>query len=288
MQVILVLSILSLAILFFATGWVRMDLVSILILLSLPLFNIITVNQAFIAFSNPAVITVAAMFIMSAAIANTGITAYLGRWLFTIAEKSEAKLVLAIMSLTAVASAFINNIGAAAVLLPMVTGVAKKAEIAASRLLMPLAFGSLIGGVCTLIGTPPNILINELMLEYAGQQFSMFDFTPLGLMVVIISISYMMLFGRRLLPKNPPASVQQLNQVKAYVSEILLTEESSFVGKTLQETGLTDDFQLKIRSLLREQLKITSPRRSIVLRGGDILFLEGKPEQLLKLKKSRE
>ncbi len=285
MQVILVLSILSLAILLFATGWIRMDLVSLLILLILPLFDIITVNQAFVAFSNPAVITVAAMFIMSAAIANTGITAHLGRWLFSFAEKSEAKLVLAIMSLTAVASAFINNIGAAAVLLPMVTGIAKKAEIAASRLLMPLAFGSLIGGVCTLIGTPPNILINELMLEYTGQQFSMFDFTPLGIMVIIISISYMMLFGRRLLPDNPPASVQQLNQVKAYVSDILLTEESAFIGKTLQETGLASDFQLKIRSLLREQLKITSPRRSIVLRAGDILFLEGKPEQLLKLKK---
>lgn len=285
MQFILVLCILSLAILFFATGWIRMDLVSILILLSLPLFEIIPVEQAFVAFSNPAVITVAAMFIMSAAIANTGVTAHLGRWLFSFAEKSEAKLVLAIMSLTAVASAFINNIGAAAVLLPMVTGVAKKAEIAASRLLMPLAFGSLIGGVCTLIGTPPNILINELMLEYTGQQFSMFDFTPLGIMVIIISISYMMLFGRHLLPNNPPASVQQLNQVKAYVSEILLTKNSSFVGKTLQETGLTSDFQLNIRSLLREQLKITSPRHSIVLRVGDILFLEGKPEQLLKLKK---
>jgi di/tricarboxylate transporter len=285
MQFVLVLTILSLALLFFATGWIRMDLVSLLILLSLPLFNIIPAEQAFIAFSNPAVITVAAMFVLSAAIANTGVTAHLGRWLFSFAEKSEAKLVLAIMGLTAVASAFINNIGAAAVLLPMVTGVAKKAEIAASRLLMPLAFGSLIGGVCTLIGTPPNILINELMIQYAGESFSMFDFTPLGIMVIIISISYMMLFGRRLLPDNPPASVQQLNQVKGYVSEILLTEDSSYIGKTLQETGLAADFQLKIRSLLREQLKITSPRRSIVLRAGDILFLEGKPEQLLKLKK---
>lgn len=285
MQVILVLSILSLAILFFATGWIRMDLVSILILLILPLFDIIPAEEAFIAFSNPAVITVAAMFVMSAAIANTGVTAHLGRWLFSLAEKSEAKLVLAIMTLTAVASAFINNIGAAAVLLPMVTGVAKKAEIAASRLLMPLAFGSLVGGVCTLIGTPPNILINELMLEYTGQQFKMFDFTPLGLMVVIISITYMMLLGRHLLPDNPPATLQQLNQIKAYVSEILLTEDSSYVGKTLYETGLDSDFQLKIRSLLREQLKITSPRRSIILRPGDILFVEGKPEQLLKLKK---
>lgn len=285
MQIILVLSILSVAILFFATGWIRMDLVSLLILLSLPLFNIIPAEQAFVAFSNPAVITVAAMFVLSAAIANTGVTVHLGRWLFSFAEKSEAKLVLAIMSLTAVASAFINNIGAAAVLLPMVTGIAKKAEVAASRLLIPLAFGSLIGGVCTLIGTPPNILINELMYEYTGQQFRMFDFTPLGLMVIIISISYMMLIGRRLLPHNPPASVKQLNQLKAYVSDILLTADSTFIGKTLQESGLEADFQLKIRSLLREQLKITSPRRSIVLKQGDILFLEGEPEQLLKLKK---
>lgn len=285
MQIVLVLSILSLAILFFATGWIRMDLVSLLILVCLPLFDIIPAEQAFLAFSNPAVITVAAMFVISAAIANTGLTAHLGRWLFSFAEKSETKLVLAIMSLTAIASAFINNIGAAAVLLPMVTGIAKKAQIAASRLLMPLAFGSLIGGVCTLIGTPPNILINELMIEYTGHEFAMFDFSPLGLMVVAIAISYMILLGRRLLPNNPPATLQQLNQVKAYISEVRLTENSSFIGKTLQETALASDFQLTIRSLLREQLKISSPRLSIVLRTGDILFLEGKPEQLLKLKK---
>ena len=285
MQIALVLVILSLAILFFSTGWVRMDLVSLLILLCLPLFGIIPAEQAFIAFSNPAVITVAAMFVISAAIANTGVTAHLGRWLFSFAEKSETKLVLAIMCLTAVASAFINNIGAAAVLLPMVTSIAKKAQIAASRLLMPLAFGSLIGGVCTLIGTPPNILTNELMFEYTGHEFAMFDFTPLGIMVIVIAISYMILIGRRLLPNNPPASLQQLHQVKAYISEIRLTEDSSFIGKTLQETTLASDFQLTIRSLLREQLKITSPRLSLVLRAGDILFLEGKPEQLLKLKK---
>lgn len=262
-----------------------MDLVSLLILLCLPLFDIIPAEQAFLAFSNPAVITVAAMFVISAAIANTGVTAHLGRWLFSFAEKSETKLVLAIMSLTAVASAFINNIGAAAVLLPMVTGIAKKAQIAASRLLMPLAFGSLIGGVCTLIGTPPNILINELMLEYSGQEFSMFDFTPLGLIVIVIATCYMIFIGRHLLPNNPPPSLKQLNLVKAYISEIKLTENSSFVGKTLQETALASDFQFNIRSLLREQLKITSPRLSIVLRANDILFLEGKPEQLLKLKK---
>ncbi len=102
MQVVLVLSILSLAVLFFATGWLRMDLVSLLILLSLPLFDIIPAEQAFVAFSNPAVITVAAMFVLSAAIANTGVTTHLGRWILKYAKKSEAKLTLAIMLLTAI------------------------------------------------------------------------------------------------------------------------------------------------------------------------------------------
>ncbi len=285
MQAMLVLTILGLAVLLFATGWLRMDLVSLLILVLLPLFNLVPVDEAFSAFSNPAVITVAAMFVLSGAIANTGVTSHVGRWILGFAEKSETKLIFAIMALTALASAFINNIGAAAVLLPMVTGMAKKTGIPASRLLMPLAFGSLVGGVSTLIGTPPNILINALMQQYAGQTFSMFDFTPLGLLVIVISIAYMVLIGRHLLPSKPPASLKKLNQMKAYISEVLVKPDSSFVGKTIQQSTLESDFHLKVRSLMREDLKITAPRRSIVLKANDLLFVEGEPEQLLKLKK---
>ncbi len=288
MQPVLVLTILGVAILLFATGWLRMDLVSLLILLTLPLFGLLTADQAFSAFSNPAVITVAAMFILSAAIANTGVTAHLGRWILGFAGQNEIRLILAIMLLTAVSSAFINNIGAAAVLLPMVTGIAKKTGIPASRLLIPLAFGSLVGGVCTLIGTPPNILINELMLEYTGQQFSMFEFAPLGIIITLLSITYMLLIGRHLLPSNRSATVSQLNQVKAYVSDILIKQDSNYVGKSLLDSRLEADFHLRIRSLMREQLKITAPRKSIILKAGDILFVEGEPEQLLKLKKNAE
>ena len=288
MQPTIVLSILGIAILLFATGWLRMDLVSLLVLLSLPLLGLLTAEQAFSAFSNPAVITVAAMFVLSASIANTGVTAHLGGWILGFAENNEIKLILAIMLLTAASSAFINNIGAAAVLLPMVTGIAKKTGIPASRLLMPLAFGSLVGGVCTLIGTPPNILINALMQEYSGQQFSMFDFTPLGIIQVALSLLYMVLIGRHLLPNNLSASLAQLNQVKAYVSDILIKPDSSYIGKSLQATGLESTFHLKIRSLMREQLKITAPRKSLILKAGDILFVEGEPEKLVKLKSNKE
>ncbi len=284
MQAILVLTILGLAVLLFATGWIRMDLVSLLVLVSLPLFGLLPAEEAFSAFSNPAVITVAAMFVLSGAIANTGITAHLGRWILGYAEKSEVKLILAIMSLTAVASAFVNNIGAAAVLLPMVTGIAKKTDIPASRLLMPLAFGSLVGGVCTLIGTPPNILINSLMQQYTGIKFSMFDFTPLGVLMVVISLAYMVLIGRHLLPNRPSASLKKLAQVKAYISEVLIKEDSPYIGKTIQQSGLESNLHLKVRSLMREHLKITSPRRSLILKEKDTLFIEGEPEQLLKLK----
>ena len=288
MQPALVLTILGIAILLFATGWLRMDMVSLLILLSLPLFGLLSVEQAFAAFSNPAVITVAAKFVLSAAIANTGVTAHLGRWILGFAEQSEIRLVFAIMLLTAVSSAFINNIGAAAVLLPMVTGIARKTGIPPSRLLMPLAFGSLVGGVCTLIGTPPNILINALMQEYSGQNFSMFEFAPLGILMALLSIIYMLLIGRHLLPNNQPASLSQFKQVKAYVSSILIKPHSSYIGKTLLASGLEAQFQLKIRSLMREHLKITAPRKSIILKAGDILFVEGAPEQLLKLKSNKQ
>jgi len=163
MDIALVLTILAVAIILFATEWVRMDLVSLLVLMALGLTGLVTAEEAFSGFSNPAVITVASMFVISAAIANTGATAKLGEKMAQVAGNSEVRLILVTMLTAALISAFINNIGATAVLMPLVIGMTQKARISPSKLLIPLAFASLMGGICTLIGTPPNILMNELL-----------------------------------------------------------------------------------------------------------------------------
>jgi di/tricarboxylate transporter len=284
MDIFLVLSILLIAIFLFATEWIRMDLVSLMVLLALGLTGQVTPTEAFAGFSNPAVITVAAMFIISAAIANTGATTKLGQRLMQYAGTSEVRLVVIVMVTVAGFSAFINNIGATAMMMPLVIAMAQKVRIPPSKLLIPLAFGSLMGGVCTLIGTPPNILMNELLFEYTGQNFRMFDFTPIGLLIVATGVIYMVKVGFKLLPSRKSGTLTHAYQVKEYVTEVAVQENSPLIGKTIAQCGIEHEFKLKVRALLHNRRKILQPRRNRKLQGGDIIFLEGNPEGILKVR----
>ncbi|NCO52416.1 MAG: SLC13 family permease [Deltaproteobacteria bacterium] len=287
MEITLVLTILCLAILLFTTEWIRMDLVSLLVLLSLALTGLVDVAAAFSGFSNPAVITVAAMFVISAGLSSTGALGPIGERLIQIAGKNERRMIIAIMVTSAGFSAFVNNIGATAMLMPLVVNMARKGGISPSKLLIPLAFGSLLGGVCTMIGTPPNILMNELLHQYAGQNFSMFDFTPIGLFVLLIGISYMVFIGRHLLPARKSGTLTEVYQVKEYITEVQILEESPMAGGTIAQSRLESEFNLKVRAILRARKKIPFPRRNRKILAGDILFLEGEPESILNLRKKK-
>jgi len=285
MEITLVLTILVIAIILFATELIRMDVVSLMVLLALGLTGLVTPYEAFSGFSNPAVVTVAAMFVLSSAISNTGVTGKLGEKILQVAGNSEPRLIVAIMLTVALISAFINNIGSTAVLLPLVMGIAQKARVAPSKLLIPLAFGSLMGGVCTLIGTPPNILMNELMFEYSGERFTMFDFTPIGLVIVIFGTAYMALIGRHLLPNRKSGTLTEAYQVKEYITEVEIDPDSPLDSKTISQSKLEEDFNLKVRAILRDGHKFPFPRRNRKLRAGDTLFLEGNPDGILKVRK---
>ncbi|HEX9874500.1 MAG TPA: SLC13 family permease [Deferrimonas sp.] len=287
MEIVLVLIILAVAVTLFATEWIRMDLVSLMVLLALGLTGLVSVEEAFSGFSNPAVITVAAMFVISASIASTGATGKLGEKLLQVAGTSETRLIIVIMLTVATFSAFINNIGSTAVLMPLVITIARKTNIPPSKLLMPLAFGSLMGGVCTLIGTPPNILMNALMEQYTGETFSMFDFTPVGVAIVATGTLYMAFIGRHLLPKRKAGTLTEAYQVKEYITEVEIMADSPLAGKTITESGLNSEFNLKIMGILRERKKIPYPRRNHKLRVGDILFIEGNPEGILKVRQQK-
>jgi di/tricarboxylate transporter len=191
------------------------------------------------------------------------------------------------MATVALFSAFINNIGATAVLMPIVVMVAQKLKIPPSKLLIPLAFGSLLGGVCTLIGTPPNILMNILMQEYAGQQFSMFDFTPVGIVLLLFGIAYMSLIGRHLLPDRKSGTLTEAYQVKEYVTEVEILEGAPIHGKTIAQSALERELNLKVRAIMRDRHKIPRPRRNRKLYSGDILFIEGDTTDVLKIKERK-
>jgi len=285
MDILLVLLILVTAIVLFATEWLRMDLVALLVLLALVLTGQVTPEQAFSGFSNPAVITVAAMFVLSTGISHTGAMGRVGERMVAFAGNSEARLILVSMLVAALFSSVINNIGATAVLMPVLVSVSHRLRISPSRLLMPLAFASLLGGVCTLIGTPPNILINTLLQEYTGENFNMFSYTPVGLALVVVGIGYMLLLGRHLLPNRKSGALTEEYQVKEYITEVAVLEGSPFAGRTIAKCAFEQEFGLKVRAILRERHKIPKPRRNRVLHEGDILFLEGNPEGILKIRK---
>lgn len=287
METILVLTILALAVLLFATEWIRMDMVSLLVLLSLGLLELVSVEEAFSGFSNPAVITVAAMFVISSGVSSTGALSRVGQHLTKLAKGSESRLTVIIMLTVAFFSSFINNIGSTALLMPVVINICRRLKLSPSRLLIPLAYGSLLGGVCTLVGTPPNILMNTLLEQHTGETFKLFDFTPLGLVIVTAGILYMVLVGRHLLPIRKSGSLTESYQVKEYIAEVEIISPSPLAGLTIAASGIERDFGMRVRGILRDNRKIPHPHRNNKLREGDTLFLEGNPEGILKVSKAK-
>jgi len=287
MSIALVLIILLIAIILYATEWIRMDLVSLMVLLAVGISGLVTPAEAFAGFSNPAVITVAGMFVLSAGLTHTGALGPLGERLLRLSGNSELRMIAAIMFASALFSAFINNIGATAMLMPLVTAIAQKGRLSPSKLLIPLAFGSLLGGGCTLIGTPPNILVNTLLKQHTGQEFGMFSFTPVGLALMAAGTLFMLFVGRHLLPERKGGSLTEAYQVKEYISEVELLTNSPLIGKTIAGSGLERDFGLQVRALLRGREKYPFPHRNRKLQPGDILFLEGNPSGILKVREKK-
>jgi len=222
-DIALVLAILGIAIILFATERLRVDLISMLVMLSLILTGLLTVEEAFSGFSNPAVITVWAIYIVSEALFFTGVADYLGQRILQVSGNNVARLTAVLMVTVGVMSAFMNNIGATAVLLPAVVAIGRKINVPASKLLIPLAFGSLLGGVTTLIGTPPNLLVSSALAAAGYEPFTLFDYTPMGLIVMTSGILYFVFIGRRLLPNRQTSASDDLTvdyKLRDYLTEL--------------------------------------------------------------------
>ena len=279
-----VLAVILVAVILFATEKLRVDIIALLVLLTLALTGIVSPTEAFSGFSSPAVITVWAVYIVSAGLFKTGVADILGQKIIIIAGNSEPRLIAAIMLTCGVMSAFMNNIGATAVLLPAVVGISRQAKIPLSRLLIPLSFSSLMGGNMTLIGTPPNVLASSMLTQRGLPTFSFFDFTPLGAIIFTAGILYMVLIGRHLLPKNESLEKASLRRLREYISEIRIPAESSLVGKTLNQSQLGAQYDLSVLSILRRDKVKVLPLPDILIRAEDLLTVEGTVEQLLKAK----
>jgi len=293
LDIALVLGILAIALILFISEVIRMDLVALLVLGALAILGLVTGDQAFDGFSNGAVITVWAMFILSEGLTRTGIADIIGRQVMRLGGRREFAMILVIMITGAVLSAFMNNIGVAALMLPVVVQVARRTRIPASRLLMPLAYSTLLGGLMTMIGTPPNLLISESLARFGYEPFKLFDFTPLGGAVMAIGVLFVALFGRFLLPKQAAEHGKHVSQ-RSLRSQYKLHERtfmmrvpthSILVGKTLAESRIGSSTGLIILALVRHGRSETLPSRQTILRGGDGILVQGRVDQFRELRR---
>lgn len=293
-EIVLVLSILGISLILFISEVIRMDVVALLVLGSLAVTGLVDSNQAFAGFSNSAVITVWAMFILSEGLTRTGIADIIGTQVMRMGGRREMPMIFVIMITGAVLSAFMNNIGVAALMLPVVVQIARRTRIPASKLLMPLAYSTLLGGLMTLIGTPPNLLISEAMVQGGYEPFKLFDFTPLGGAVMVIGVLFVALFGRYLLPSISTVrggkhvsqrSLRSLYKLQERTFMMHVPRDSVLVGKTLAETRIGASTGLIILSLIRRGQSETLPGRQTIIRGGDGLLVQGRIDQFRELRR---
>jgi di/tricarboxylate transporter len=286
------LAILGVSILLFITDWLRVDIVALLVLLSLILTGLITPTDAFAGFSSPAVITVWAIFIVSGGLFHTGVANLLGDHLLRLAGSKPTRLVALLMTAVGLMSAVMNNVGATAVLMPAAVSISRKARIRASKLLIPLAFGSLLGGMTTLIGTPPNILVSDALRMSGLEPFSLLDFAPVGLVALVLGVLFVTLVGYRLLPERtsaerlatdagPDMDLVDLYRLDERLFRARIPGGSPLIGRRLAESGLREDFELAVIGVERQAKNVLAPQKDTVLQRGDVLLIEGMVDNLV-------
>ena len=263
----------------FLWGRWRHDMVAVGALLACVLGGLVPFGDAFNGLGHPAVVTVACVLVLSQGLQNSGAVDALARTL--LPSKSGPTLAIAALTaLAAVLSGFMNNVGALALLMPVAIQAARRLELPPGKLLMPLAFGSILGGTTTLIGTPPNLIVSGFRAEAGLRSFAMFDFAPVGLAVAALGVVFVALVGWRLVPSRKPAGIEGF-ETEAYLTEARVTEGSKADGKTLREIeSALDESGAQVVGLVRNDVRVTAPSPGRMVRAGDILVIEADAEAL--------
>ncbi len=278
------------ALVLFVTDRLRMDVVALLVLTALVAFGLVAPDAALAGFSNPAVVTVWAMFILSAGLAETGVADIVGRQVIRVAGKSEPRVIIAIMLPSAALSVFMSNIGVAALMLPVAMDVARRTGTSPARLLMPMAFAAHLGGLVTLVGTPPNLVASNALEDAGLEGFSFFDFAPFGIPATVVGILFVAFIGRHLLPSELPAGLRESIQkagpamrffrgIEQMRFRLRVGPDSPFAGRTLTETRLGTILGITVYAVLRGERRIPVAGGDFTLAANDVLLVQGKKEE---------
>jgi di/tricarboxylate transporter len=282
---VVVIGLVFVAVALFASEKLPVDLVGLLIMATLMVSGIVTPEEGLAGFSSTATVTVAAMFILSAGLFKSGALNFVGSTLILAGKRNFWIAVTMIMLAAAAMSAFINNTAVVAIFIPIVLETARRTKVSPARLLMPLSFASMFGGVCTLIGTSTNILLSSIAERSGVGGFQMFDFSSLGIVFLAAGVLYMLLVGIRLLPsRRASGGLLQDFEMADYVTEIILMPEARSVGTALSASPLVKDVELAVLEVIREGERLGSPPPDLVLQAHDVLRVRCNVSQLNQLR----
>ena len=277
--------VIVLAVILFISEKLSVDLIALLIIGSLVLTGVISPEEGVAGFSNPATLTVAFMFVISAAILKTGSLQYVAGLLTRTFRNHYQRGVILLMVVVSAVSAFINNTPVVAVMIPVTTQIAKNSGRAASKLLIPISYASIFGGTCTLIGTSTNILVNGIAVQNGLESFGMFEFTPLGLCFVLVGSLFMIVVGQRLLPSRKENTQEDLEDTLIdYLAEVEIMKKSELANSTILASPLVKELDMEILELRRNATIINLPQGDTIMREGDILKVRCNLAKLKQLK----
>ncbi len=290
MEIILTLGLLVIALTCFIFEWLPVDITAICVAVALMLFGLVTPEEGIAGFGNSATITVMAMFILSAGITRTGVVQVARDGLTKWGGNNLTQQIIAMGIIVGPISGVINNTAVVAIFLPIIEDWCKKQRISVSKLLMPLSFVTILGGMITLIGTSTNILASGVSKKLGYGEFSIFQFTKLGIITFIIGLIYLAFIAPKLIPNRKPLTNEFLGQdydIKEYFTELIITPRSSLVGQTLSRSEIQRKFDLDVLEVIQNNVRFSQPLGDKVLGVGDILVIRSSKEDLLKIREER-
>ncbi len=286
MEIALVLALMAAALVLFARESVPVDAVALSLLAVLLLAGILTPGEAFAGFSSDAVVAIAGLFVLTAGLRSAGTMDAVGGWIRARARNRPRLALALLLALVAFASAFMNNTACTAVFLPVALAVARHTGVPASRVLMPVAFASILGGSVTLIGTSTNVIVGELLPRYGQPDLGMFELLPVALPIALAGLAYLLLASPWLLPDRGDETLEQRHPMREYVTEVALRADSPLIGETLAAAELRRRWDLHLMAIVRGA-EVLAPAPETRFESGDVLLVQGSVETLIGLQKSR-
>jgi di/tricarboxylate transporter len=279
------LILLLVAVVLFATEKLPVDVVGIILVIGLVMTGVLTVQEGVSGFGDNIIITIGGLFVLTGGLVKTGLVDLIGRRLYRIAGNNEFVLTALIMVTAAVCASVMKNTTTTAMFVPVVMGLSHRAKIAPSKLLMPLAFGAILGGSCTLIGTSTNLAVSGAIQRYGLAPYSMFELTAVGVITLAVGMIYMLFVGIRLLPnRGGEESLTEQYEMREYISEVLVLPSSHLIGKTLGEADINLELDLNVLGIIRGDEQRIAPQANERIASGDLLIVEGKIADILNVK----